>query len=595
MFAVNRLPFRTIAFLCCLIGLSGCFKNLDPFQQSTHYQIVGLEDDDDTRDYLNKILQQRVADNLQYEEGTDDFARAAAAREQTIANDLVKAMRAKGYYDAKVDYVDDADNVLSGEYRVTGGVAYTIASLKITPETSADRFDHSIITQGDVLEALPVLQAQTALYDAEQKGRCYFSLDVTHSVVLDEQSKTAALEFHVNAGPTATFGPALFEGHETVKDAYLSKMVTWREGDCFRHERIQRLQTKLLESGLFVRAEGELPAAPDEDGRVAVTMHLKERVHRSVKAGASYYTDQGAGIVLGWEHRNVLGEGEKLQAELNISQMNQSLDLDFTKPFFWRKDQSLELSTAVRRQDTDAFEELAFDISSALKRQINRHLTASLGVHLSVKEITDEFGQDTYGLMSIPANLTYDNRDNALDPHRGWLVNAAVEPFYDTFGESDPFTKFELGARTYLALSDSPDIVLALRANAGTLYGGEMENVPATERFYAGGGGSIRGFGYQQVGPFKNGDPTGGRSMVTGSAELRTKFTDSMGGVAFVDAGSISEDRMPDLQNLSVGAGIGFRYYTDFGPLRFDVAVPLNHKDDLDENYQFYISIGQAF
>ena len=105
----------------------------------------------------------------------------------------------------------------------------------------------------------------------------------------------------------------------------------------------------------------------------------------------------------------------------------------------------------------------------------------------------------------------------------------------------------------------------------------------------------MRGFGYQEVGPYEDDRPTGGRSIVTGSTELRYKFTDTLGGVTFIDAGSVSDSVTPDLDNLSFGVGVGLRYYTDFGPLRFDVAVPLNQKDELDQNYQFYISIGQAF
>jgi len=587
----NRLPFTTIALVFCAMMVTGCAAAI----QNTNYRVTGLEDHEEMYSYLDNILQERVAGNPEYGKETDSFEQVTTARKQDIVNDLTKALYAKGYYDATVDYINNIEQPLVGEYRINSGALYTVESLKITPKTSAGNFDFSIIKEGDPLEALPVLQAQKALYDAEQKDKCYFSLNVTHSVLLNEKTKTATLEYSVDAGSMATFGSVLFEGHESIKDNYLSKMIPWQEDDCFSQEKIQSLETKLLGSGLFVRAVSKLPETPDSQGHVPVTINLKERTHRSIKAGANYYTDQGIGAILGWEHRNLLGEGEKFQTELNLSQMSQSLGSDFTKPFFLRNDQSLEIANAIRRRDTDAFEEIAFDMSTALKRRINRHVTARIGGRLSVKEITDDSGREIYGLLSIPANVTFDNRDNTLDPHRGWLANVGINPFYDTFGESDPFTKFEAGTRTYLTLGESPDVVLALRANAGTLYGSQINNIPATERFYAGGGGSVRGFGYQQVGPFKSGDPTGGRSMVTSSAELRTKWTDSIGIVTFIDAGNISKDYVPDLGNLSIGAGIGLRYYTDFGPLRFDVAVPLNHKDNLDRNYQLYISIGQAF
>ena len=596
MLKTCRYSIKASALLIGVLALSGCLEDISPFSQNTDYSINGIQDDQDTKDYLNKILRERLVEDIDYDEDSEEFRRAAAAREETIAADLKKALKAKGYYDAEIEFVDNENEDLQGSYEIYTGPQYTISSITIEPENMAKNFDASIIKTGDVLEAQPVLDAQSKLYENIQKDKCYFSLDVQHAVILDEDNKTGQLIYTADIGPSATFGPAIFEGQSSVELSYLNKLITWKKGDCFRQEKIRSLITKLLETGLFVRAESKLPEAPDQDGTVPVTIQLKERDHRSVKAGVSYYTDEGAGITLGWEHRNILGSGEKLEAELNVSQINQSLDLDFTKPFFIRKDQSLEINGALRQQDTDAYEEKALDFGGSIKRQFNKRLSGNTGAQFTFSEITDEDGTDTYGLLSFPNALTFDNRDNPLDPHKGWHLKASIEPFYDMLGESDPFTKIEAGARTYFNLIEDPDLVLALRANIGSIVGASTANVPATERFYAGGGGSIRGFGYQEVGPFDDdGDPSGGRSLLTGSTELRLKFTDTIGGVAFVDAGSVSEESTINTDNLSVGAGVGIRYYTNFGPLRFDIATPLNQKDNLDQNYQFYISIGQAF
>lgn len=586
---------KSFALFLCAFTLSGCLDDISPFSQKTDYSIQGLDENAEVKEYLGKILNENLAEDIDFDEGSDDFLRAEKTREELIVADLKKALRAKGYYDSDVEYVDDEGQPLKGEYIVDQGALYTIGSITVVPKDEFDNFDFETINAGEPLEAQKVLDAQNVLFENVQADNCYFSLDVTHKVFLNETEKTASIEFEVARGPKATFGPAIFTGHESVKDSYLRKMVTWEEGGCFRQEKIRALRTKLLESGLFVRADSVLPDAPDENGEVPVTIELKERVHRSVKAGASYYTDEGAGITLGWEHRNFLGAGEKLDAELKLNQLNQSLDVNFTKPFFLKKNQSLLANAAIRQQDTDAFEETAFDIGASVKRQINKRLALNVGTQFTFSEITDEDDTETYGLLSFPVSVVFDNRDNQLDPHKGWYLNASAEPFYDMLGESDPFFKLEAGARTYFHFLEDPDLVLALRGNVGSLVGNDTAEIPATERFFAGGGGSIRGFGYQQVGPFEDGDPTGGRSVITSSSELRMKFTETLGGVAFVDMGSVSESTTPDFDNLSFGAGVGVRYFTGFGPLRFDVAVPLNQKEDLDQNYQFYISIGQAF
>jgi hemolysin activation/secretion protein len=173
------------------------------------------------------------------------------------------------------------------------------------------------------------------------------------------------------------------------------------------------------------------------------------------------------------------------------------------------------------------------------------------------------------------------------------LLDGAVEPYVNTLGSAAPFVKMTAGARTYIKIAD--DTTLALRGKWGSILGASSTDVPATERFYAGGSTSIRGFGYQEVGPQRGGDPIGGRSVVEASAEVRHKFTDKIGGVAFIDAGKVEDDIInTSLSDTAIGAGVGMRYYTDIGPLRFDVGVPVTDRRS-SSAFQIYISIGQAF
>jgi translocation and assembly module TamA len=128
------------------------------------------------------------------------------------------------------------------------------------------------------------------------------------------------------------------------------------------------------------------------------------------------------------------------------------------------------------------------------------------------------------------------------------------------------------------------------------MSGAERDEIPADIRFYAGGGGSIRGYAYQSVGPTQNNEPIGGRSLITMSAELRIKITEKMGLVAFVDGGSAFESAFPDFEEtLQWGGGLGFRYFTAIGPLRLDVGIPINRRAGIDDSFQIYVSIGQAF
>lgn len=592
--------FGVVMPLCATLFLGSCWGGILPFGENAHYDITGAGDDAALDAYLQTILKNRLTQKLEKDDDAEMTARREAYRENMILADLKKAMAAKGYYDGAVEYNDDPTIPLRGRYHITAGPQYIIATRNVTPPEYESALTDGDIGVGAVLDAAETLQTQKKLYDAIAKGRCYFSLDIKNAVVLDKVSHTANLTFDVSAGAEGNFGPLLFTGQTSVKESYLAKLVPWKTGDCFRRDRIESLRAKLLESGLFVRAEVIFPDAPDENGLVPLEIQLTERAHRTVRGGLSYYTDEGLGAVFGWEHRNILGAAEKLSATLNLSALKQSLDVDLTKPYFLRQDQSLTLNTALRRQETEAYDELGVDFGAKINRNFHKRLNGSAGVNVTVTKISEDNNliraEKTYGLLSFPGALTFDNRNDKLDPRRGWLITASAAPFLDVLGESDPFIKMQILASTYVALDDMARSVVALRAGVGSIVGGDTATVPPTERFYAGGGGTVRGYGFQEVGPKdSSGDPLGGRSIVTGSAEFRHKVTDTIGAVAFVDAGSVTEDSYPDLSSMAVGAGLGLRYYTGFGPLRFDVAVPLNEKESLDQNYQFYISIGQAF
>lgn len=592
-------PLRHIALpLTAALMLSGCSLTAILKSADTHYTLTPLESDSETTAYAQKILDERIAARIKTL--TDDASDRAAQEEymeQTLRADLLKALYAKGYYAAEIIYEDGA-RPLSGTYNITYGPAFSIGKVQVLPETYLPHLNMADLLPGTRLDAATVLNAQGQLYDSLRKDHCYFSLKAGNQTYLDRPHAQGDIDFIIEAGREGHFKGLTFQGHESVRESYLRKLAPWKDGDCFHREKLEDYKTRLLGSGLFARAEAILPDEPGPGGEVSVTMDLRERAHRSIKAGATYYSDEGIGVILGWEHRNLLGEAEKLTADLTLSALRQSVDAEFNKPYFLRQDQNLSLTSSLRRQDTDAYDELGFDAGIGLSRTFSKRLSGRTGLDFSVTRISDKAGdtEDTFGLISAPQTLAYDSRDDKLDPRKGWNITALAAPFFDVLGESDPFFKAQATASTYFTLDAEGSFILATKLGIGSLTGADLDNIPATERFYAGGGGSVRGFGYQEVGPKKaGGDPTGGRSIAHFSLELRSRFTDKIGGVIFVDGASVTEDSYPGFSPMAIGAGVGARYYTDFGPLRFDIAAPLTEKDDLDQPFQFYISIGQAF
>ena len=165
-----------------------------------------------------------------------------------------------------------------------------------------------------------------------------------------------------------------------------------------------------------------------------------------------------------------------------------------------------------------------------------------------------------------------------------------------SFGNSSAtFVIAQLSGSAYFDLSGGGRSVLALRGLVGKAFGANQFSLPPDQRFYAGGSGTVRGFRYQSVGPqFPDGKPTGGTAVSAGSVEFRQRIREHYGVVAFVDAGQVTANGAPFTSNWRVGAGVGARYYTSIGPIRLDVAIPLNRQPHGDA-MELYIGIGQAF
>jgi translocation and assembly module TamA len=271
----------------------------------------------------------------------------------------------------------------------------------------------------------------------------------------------------------------------------------------------------------------------------------------------------------------------------------------FRKPDFGRRNQSLLSDFRLAYDDTDAFESTSARARLGLERQLGDGMTVALGVSFLAQEVRDKAQDDnseTFGLLSLPARFEWDRSDNRLDPSSGGRLRVENEPFVDVIGNGLLFNKSRVDYAHYLEVVQDPQIVLAGRTALGAMVGESRDAIPANLRFYAGGGGSVRGFGYQLAGQLNDDDdPIGGRSLLELSGEVRVRITESIGAVAFVDAGTVYSSSAPDFsETLRVGAGPGLRYFSPIGPLRLDVGFPLNPRDS-DDTWQLYISIGQAF
>lgn len=518
---------------------------------------------------------------------------------------IVKALRARGYYaaTAAVD-LEEAARPLLVTFRVEQGPLFVFSAVDIIlvdtdaakQEIKLPAADQLGLKEGDPAKARAILEAEEKLRARIAAEGFPFSRVVDRRVVVDHATRQVAVTFEVQPGPFAHFGATELTGLESVAGDHVLRMLPWQERQAFDGDLLPRFQQKLIETGLFAIVRVTHGEQLDEDGLLPIAVELTERKQRTVKAGLRYSTDEGIGGRFSWEHRNLFRHGERLTLGVEASQIALALQGRFNKPYFFSDRQTLDATFRMARDDTEVYTSNNLDGAVMVDRQLTEEVLFGAGLGFRQARVTQLDQADEYSLLYLPARLEWNSTDSLLDPTRGSKFAVRVAPYYDVVKTDLGFFKASFNTSHYHQILAEPYVLLAVRAGMGTISGQSAADIPADLRFYAGGGGSIRGYPYQKVGPTQDGEPIGGRSILELSAEFRFKVTETIGVVAFVDGGNAYENSYPDLSEpIRWGAGAGLRYYTAFGPLRLDVGFPINPPSNVTDWFQIYLSIGQAF
>ncbi|MCM2402405.1 autotransporter assembly complex protein TamA [Rhizobium sp. S153] len=488
--------------------------------------------------------------------------------------------------------------------RIDPGPLFTIGD--VTLEGDAARLDPGTydLRPGGPAGSLVVLKAGSKIIDdLKAEGRPLVHL-TKREVVADHETNTIDVVIAAEAGPVASLGPIAVKGARKVDEAFIRRYSRLQPGQQYSPEQLRKAGERLRALGVLSSVNIEEADKLSSDGALPLGIVVSEGKHRYFGFGANWSSIDGAGLQGYWGHRNLFGQAESLRLEgavTGLGQGNLIDDLDysagitFVKPGAFFPSATLEASLKGTTLTTDSYDANSIAGKVALAYEISDHDTVSGGLSLTYDDIDDAFGNNRYLTFGVPISYIRDTRDNKLNPTEGYYASVNAIPSYEITG-STIFSSFEGSVSGYYGIGAEDRVVLAARLSAGTLLGaGDLKAIPATRRFYAGGGGSVRGYAYQEVSPYNdNDDATGGRSYALGSFEARVSITEKIGIVPFLDIGSVSTANFPDFSDLRMGAGVGLRYMTPFGPLRLDVAMPLDRYDG-GSQYGIYAGIGQSF
>jgi translocation and assembly module TamA len=464
------------------------------------------------------------------------------------------------------------------------------------------------LAPGDPARAAPVLAAESTLLDRLLAAGHPLATVAGRETVVDHDRRAMEVAWRFAPGPVARFAAPVVEGATRVNQGFLQRQASRIEGEPFSPARLERQRRDLMALGVFGSVRTRAAERLDQAGNLPVTFTVAERARHAVGFSAAYETNYGPSARVYWEHRNLFGAAERLRLEAEVARIGAGGGLDkstyrlgatYRDPgaldTLLGPDWSLLGSAAALRERLDAYDRDAITASLLVERRVSDRLSYNLGPVMDFGSIGPPDGKlEPYQIAGFQFGGRYDGSDNLLDPSRGFRVNGTLTPSW-SFRDSAAFAPLRVTGSTYFDLLGEKRGILALRGTIGSLMGAGTGEVPRHQRYYAGGGGSVRGYDYQSIGPRDERDkPSGGASLLEASVEWRQRIWGDIGGVAFVDAGSVGVTSAPDFSSLRVGAGLGVRYYTAIGPIRADVALPLIRQPG-SSGYGLYVGIGQSF
>ncbi|MDR7145636.1 translocation and assembly module TamA [Rhizobium sp. BE258] len=458
------------------------------------------------------------------------------------------------------------------------------------------------LAPGEEAGSLVIIKAGDKIVEQlKSEGRPLAKL-TKREVVADHRTSTVDIVITTEGGPVAPVGTVGVTGEKTVKPDFIQRYSRLNRGEAYSPEALKKAGDRLRALGVFssvtIHEANELAA----DGTLPMTIEVSEGKQRYFGFGANYSTIDGFGLQGYWGHRNLFGEAESLRiegtvgrlGENDISNLDYSTGISFTKPGAFFPAGTLKASILAKTENPDAYNASLITGLLGYSYELSDQDTVSAAAEISYEKDDDAFGNNEYLTFALPLTYERDARDSKFNPTEGYRATLAATPSYEAFNGTI-FSSFEGSISGYQAIGQEDNVVFAGKVAAGFLVGGELQDIPATRRFFAGGGGSVRGYGYQEISPYDaDNEATGGKSYVTASLEARVRITDTIGIVPFIDVGTVSADTFPDFGDFRAGAGVGIRYATPFGPLRLDFAVPLN-KYENGTAYGIYAGIGQSF
>ncbi len=547
------------------------------------------------------------------------FALVARARDD--ASRLQTALNSYGYYSGHIDIqiaghnLDDTDlptelGAATGSVDVRVkpvlGPLFHLGQVTLTGDPTQAARDALQLKSGDPAVAANVVDARDRMLHALRvDGHALAKVDAPVAT-LEPAGDKLDVSYAINAGPRVDIGPITVTGLDRVHESYVRQRLLVHQGELFNPDQVEKARQDLAQLGVFSTVRVSSPDALDPEGQLPISIGVIESPRHVIGFNVAYSTDLGASAGVTFTHRNLFGNAEKLTLGAAVTQLGGGTDAKepgynvtaaLAFPDVLARDQTVTINLQGIKESLETYDRTAILGGVTVARKLTDQISISAGLQAEQSRILQEEVTRNYTLVGVPLIARYDSTgiEGLLEPTHGIKAAVTVTPTASIAGAGSDFVLLQAAGSTYINLAAPGRSIVALRATVASIQGASTFELPPDQRLYAGGSGTVRGYRYQYVGPkFADFIPTGGTSLAAGTVEFRQRFGESFGAAVFVDAGQVTSTSTPFSGTLRAGAGVGARYFTSIGPIRLDVAVPLD-KERGDDSFELYIGLGEAF
>lgn len=524
-------------------------------------------------------------------------------RAESDVPQLVQVLRSHGYLEAEVQVRIEKE---MRDYRVVvainPGPQYQIEQYRLEFNTPSPKQTPSIqpselgIDRGSPADTKKILDSELcALHILSQHGFPLATIE-NREITADGKTKRVQVVVTIDTGPLSHFGQTQIEGNCSVQDALIEQQIRWQSGELYDSCLVEESQACLMDTGLFSSVYITHPKSLDAAGYLPMKVEVAETKHKSVSLGASYQTTYGPGATLGWENRNVGGLGRRMTFQADIAQRVHTGIATYQIPHFCAVGQTYTIQAQASHESITPYRMQSYTLLNRFDRVVNPCFYFSVGPKLEYLKVRSSVDNGNFFLIEGPVYLRATNVEDFLNPASGIRFDYRATPAINVADSTEVYFSQLFMLSGYLPLWEER-LILAQKLTLGTILSRGLQAIPVPKRFFGGSDDNLRGYKYYTVSPLdEENKPIGGRSAIYYSLEPRLRLSDSFGLVPFLDVGNVYLDALPNFGGKwRKSAGIGLRYYSFVGPLRLDVAFPLDRREGIDPHWWIFVSLGQTF